>query len=408
MAAKKKKAIIYIKRDRLIISVENNLNDHILEFGTELVSNEEIVNEEMLSKTVSDFFIRNGIYINKFIAVLDDEILFYKDLSSINEYYRASLINEFIGNIPFEKNKIFIKTLGIEDSFYVIAANKVFVKTVIRAIEETECNNIGILPYFLIHNYQAPFRLFKDKKLLNQLNLLRVEDARGDGKLENINKKEPEGSTDTIKPKKEKKHNDDNKKGSILKNIFLIFLTLILFGFAGGWVYFYYINYQKENNLGTEVNDTTIIENRPVQDPVKEVSDTTEEKITEEEIPAEEVPDVEEVITKDITELKLLVLNGTGVPGLASKTKSSLVELGFAEDSITVGNALINSETNLYYVKEVADKDLDSISTYLSLNFDTIMKTLEAEKIIDKSGDTNATFDVIIITGLLIDNQSEN
>jgi hypothetical protein len=36
------------------------------------------------------------------------------------------------------------------------------------------------------------------------------------------------------------------------------------------------------------------------------------------------------------------------------------------------------------------------------------MKTLEAEKIIDKSGDTNATFDVIIITGLLIDNQSEN
>lgn len=95
------------------------------------------------------------------------------------------------------------------------------------------------------------------------------------------------------------------------------------------------------------------------------------------------------------SDIKIIVLNATGVPGLAGNTSDNLEDLGYT--NIEVGNNENQQQSTSLFYKEGTKKEyLDEIYTYLVSTFDRV--DLKASKNILGFED----YDLVIITGNLL------
>ena len=149
------------------------------------------------------------------------------------------------------------------------------------------------------------------------------------------------------------------------KIIALILIILLVLGvIVGGMLYF-----QKG------VSQPQVQEETPTAIPTESETPT----------PAEE----EEV---DLTEIKISILNGSGIVGEAGKVKDFLIENGFSEEKIQTGNAdsYDYEDVSISLKAEMSEVVIDAIEESLSIY---------EIKISEDELQDNSTFDVVIIVG---------
>jgi len=159
----------------------------------------------------------------------------------------------------------------------------------------------------------------------------------------------------------------DGEKGGGFKKILLFLIIAAIVGVIAGGVYYYTTNVQK----GTSSSET----------PDEQTSQDSQQPTPTE---VEELP--------DLTQLKVQILNGSGIPGEAGKVEDLLVEAGF--EDIATGNA----ESYDYKDTEVSLKS--DIPGGVFDEIDKALSEVYTPALSEENLDETSEFDIVIIVGV--------
>lgn len=164
-----------------------------------------------------------------------------------------------------------------------------------------------------------------------------------------------------------KKHRKKKKTNSIVSNLLFCLAVIILVGCLGGLYYHHRLTKQKKQQLREEAiareqMNITSWELEPVQTEDEEVLTDAiqgleeQERIKREE--EEEAARMAEELAKltpepteepvDVHDATILVLNGTGVPGVAAYWQNQLFEKGFKDVAIASYNLPVQQDTRIF------------------------------------------------------------
>lgn len=117
----KTKAVIYLRRDGIDYFVSDRPDLLHLKFPPEAVVDVEIIDREQLVTALDNFIITNKLAPSRLTILLSDAILFQKDIPITTDVETEAQIKAFISNVPFEH--VGSITVVIDKNKRVIATN---------------------------------------------------------------------------------------------------------------------------------------------------------------------------------------------------------------------------------------------------------------------------------------------
>jgi hypothetical protein len=324
--------VIFIKKNSLEFWI--NGTNKKLDLPTEVV-NLEIKDQENYKKLVNSFLTEATLKPQKAVLLLSNEVIFQKDFPAGTE--RDVLIEKYLDNIPFEKEKIAKKSFITPQVTKVFVVNKNIYEVLLNLLEEMEWNIKAVIP--------------AEVDSLDSSSVNKITSQ----KLKSLNFLDDEISETLV------------ESGNYSTWIFIIIglLIVVIFG------------------LGLAVL-TGFIKN-PFEVPNVATPKAITETITSLATPA---PAESSQSAKE--ELRLQILNGSGVTGQAGFVKEQLEEIGFT--NIETGNAegSGDTETVVAYLKTVSSEVLEELVEELEGIFVEVSRQ-EAEE--------EDEYDIIITTG---------
>jgi len=361
MFKQKPKALIYLTRSGLYLYSKGVSKPVIFTFETDTVENLEVKNEDSLKEQIKSFLNKNKIKPTSAVILLSEELLFYKVFSSHNDYEKNH--QQFLDEVPFDSQKITETTYDIDNKFITVVTNFEYYTVVGSALESIGWKIVHVIPEILF-----------DKKNLTDLRAMEIL-----GDTRNI-------SLDThfLKPYNKKRSKQKEQVRTLVskKKLFIGVLILSLSIAAVVLVMLLDLGIKRDYDPVQE-------ENSPLPSEIVEEATSSEEII----LPVYDASEDE----IDKQNLKIQVLNGTGVAGIASTFKEVLLGNGF--ENIDVGNADVQSYTItlITYLDSVNDNLVNEINDLLEEEF------LEISFNKVSSGEINDDYDIIITTGKPID-----
>lgn len=164
------------------------------------------------------------------------------------------------------------------------------------------------------------------------------------------------------------------KKGSGKRAIFIVFALIVLGGLIGGGIYYYQTNLKKNTN---EIKKENVVILEPQTTPT----------------PAENSGQASESAEVELANLKVQILNGSGVAGEASYVSEKLVSLGFDQENIETDNA----DSYEYVETLVSTKETLPESIY-----DQIKEALSDDYVVNMNEEflpNSSDFDIELIVG---------
>lgn len=334
----KKKAIIYLERNGFEVFVEDSTNPFKFEFSPEEVSNLEITNSSSLSEKIKAFIDQNKLTLLDIILITAENITFQKASSLTDPKTKETEVTNFLSELPFDPKKLTKKVIKVNEGSIILAINKEFYK-VLKDEFEKERNSIlyvisDILFKSLPIDYKNVKEVFKYKKTISEWNLITKDNG---GKNMTTNKK--------------------------------VILSLIFFALALALLLFVLFKF--------------VLGSKKIEQPATETTTTTTEITETTESAKEASPAMETEESKAPKEnLKVKVLNGSGVTGLASKVKEQLVKIGFKE--ITTGNAPESAiKTVVTFNTKVSSQIQNEVTDLLKKEFESVEVTQKENSDLD-------------------------
>ncbi|MBI2337945.1 LytR C-terminal domain-containing protein [Candidatus Daviesbacteria bacterium] len=334
----KNPALIYIQKNALDIYIGGE--EKHLEFPPDTVSDSDILDLEKYQKLIEDFILSEKIKKQKAILVLSGEIVYQKVVPLIDKKILDERMADFASMIPIEHEKLFKKSIEIEDNIQLFAVNKNLFEKIIEILEKLKFEVLAVVP---LHVYSSDNSIDQDliKKVYSDQKLLK--------------------SSNFISGSFSPEDNSQNNKNLVV----MISLSVIIFvlGFTLVSIYFKlpipFLN--KAARL-----EKIVLKNLPSTGTesaeLKSSTESAESKISTSSA----------VLDKD--QLKVMVLNGTGIVGQAGKIKELLVKMGFtkietdnaegakADNTIVVFSAAVGEDLREEVV-DLLDENFDSVST---------------------------------------------
>ena len=340
------KSLIYLKRSSLEFYRGNAKEE--LKFPPTVLQNIEIQDSETFEKLTITFLTNLKVKKQKIIIVLSEDLLFQKEIVTVDSEELKERSQNFLDSLPFASDKVVIKRVDDGQRKFIFATNKKIFKLLTEILESLDCEVKAIVPITLFkEKYKIDGELTADlaKKISSEENLLK----RG-----NFLEDTPETPSG--------EHSSKIKLG-----LFLGIILLILVGIA------------------LLLIRSNLIENLKKESKVKLVSEVKKEG-SESALPLESTKSGE--IAKE--ELKIQVLNGTGIAGQAGKIKDMILELGFKE--VETGNAegTEESKTIVVFSQKVDSSSQEEIVDELEKIFASVSV---------KEATQAAEFDIIVTTG---------
>jgi hypothetical protein len=327
--------IIFIKKNSLEFWT-GGVNKKI-GLPTTLVVNLEIKDQENYKKLINSFLTESSLKSQKAVLLLSNEVIFKKEFPAGTD--KDILVEKFLDNIPFEKEKIAKKIASTPQTTTVFVVNKNIYEVLLNLLEELGWNIKAVVPVEVDNlDSSSVDKISSDSKLIKSRNLL------------------DEDISETTE-----------ESGNHSTWIFIIVGLLIVGALALGLAVF-----------------TGFVKN-PFDQPKVESP-----KVVTETITSLATPTPEESSQSAKEELKLQILNGSGVAGQAGFVKEKLEEIGFT--NIETGNAVGtgSDETVVAYLDTVSTEVLEELVKELEEIFVEVSKQ-EAGEVGD--------YDIIITTG---------
>lgn len=332
------KSIININRENIIIYTAGN-NAVKITLSEKAVDDLEVKDESQLKKEIVKVILAEKLKPNNAVIALGDEVLFTKSTTIKDEAKREKAISDFLSEIPFQPQRIVHKTFNTSKGVQIVATNSNLYTKCMNIFRELGWKIKYVVPITIFGNINAENirALLADKTKLSTANL----------------------------------HTFDVKEiKSEIKIGAGIALTAIIA--LGAYIF---------------ISNATITS---PQAPVELITPVVEETI--------ELPDPEPVMEVPLparSEIKIQILNGSGIAGQASLTQEKLNGAGF--ENIEIGNADTQdyTETTVTYSDAVPEEYLEEITNLLKENYENILES-------SLQKDVTITYDIVIITGDLI------
>ncbi|TSC66338.1 MAG: Uncharacterized protein CEO21_206 [Microgenomates group bacterium Gr01-1014_80] len=354
------KVLLYVRKNKLEVFL-NGKRDEV-EFPPKVFQNIEILDSGSFEKLVGEFLAGMKLSKKKAVILLSDEITFHKSIPAVEADKVATMTQTFLDSVPFDPQTVALKKLQSGDQILLLATNKEVYEILLRVTDNLDWKILSVIPLTVfkeklglsddVLDSGVARRILSDKKLITLSDFL---------------------SSGVDKPQ---------KNGSPLTAIVIfIFVLLIISGLTFEAI-----------KLGVIKNPVPYLKNLVGGD---------SKKAPEKKVSQEGTSSAEEKSSSHSASLpgdawergdaKVQVLNGSGVAGQAAKVRDILVELGYDEANIELGNATGSGETVVIFSKKVPGEIRDELIAELEKTFaDVTMQEDTADN----------EFDVIITTGL--------
>lgn len=131
----KPNAIVYVRRSGLIIAGKK-LTPARMTFSTEQVENMEVLRESGLSEVLTSFFGEHKLKGKHVLMVLDDSVVFTKQITLDSAGKPAAIAQAFIDAMPFDPGKRACLRVLEERQLMLYASNGLFYNTIADALNQ--------------------------------------------------------------------------------------------------------------------------------------------------------------------------------------------------------------------------------------------------------------------------------
>ncbi len=351
------RAVIYLRRQLLEMY---NLSGGLIQtvtYPSEIVANEEILDRAKFVQLIKNSLTeRAGIPEYEATLVLSEELLFQKTFSTGSPEETKPEAEAFYSEIPFAAEKLVKKEINLGRETRLIATNKEVFTVIKEVLQSAGWKVKAIIPVTLVNDFSRGEGLNPgDIKHILKSNFL-VKDAdflTADG-------------ADISPAVAYRQLPEENNK--------LLFLLLALVSIAAGFTVTWFVSRGKIPQINK------FLPQKSAGAPAAKPTATKETKTTPVSTPS--------AAFKKKAELKILVLNGSGVIGQAGLVKKNLTSLGFT--NIEVGDAPQEKNTTTAdFSAQVSYAERSEITKELKKEFTEVTEQVA----------TASAEDVLIITG---------
>lgn len=348
------KIILFLKRDSLELYLTGFEGPKSkLAFPPEIVKYEEIIDEAKFENLVSTFLQKELASGQRITILLSPDVLFQKTILQKDNNSEEAETQKFAGEIPFDAAKTAQIKVTLADKIFLIATNKKLYLPIVASVQKLASQVEAVIPASLFGlNASLPLtkkdfsQIFKNNRLIDASDFLKIP-------------------TDTTPPTDNK---DSNFFAKINKNILFVGIAILIIISILSLVF---IKQKKQSDIPKKETEITTVS--PVPTPAEEGTGGAEIGKTKKE------------------DLKIQILNGTGIAGQAQDLADLLNADGFT--NITLGNSAITDKTQatIGFKEQVVQKDKDNLIQKLEEIFETVqIETLQ-----------ESDFDIEITTGKL-------
>ncbi len=184
--------VMYLERQRLLFA--NGVATMQLDFTPEMIRDLDVVDQELLTKTLLDFIEKNKVPPGNFVMILPQSVLFVNETPETDPVKVEAQMNEFMSFVPFDET--LSKQYQTKNGLRMVAANGGFIDAIrdTFAVRGIGCG--GVVPAS-IFGTDEPGGL--SAEMIDTV-LKNDELIRGASMVEASVATQQEGSTNTTKP----------------------------------------------------------------------------------------------------------------------------------------------------------------------------------------------------------------
>ncbi|MCA9308338.1 LytR C-terminal domain-containing protein [candidate division WWE3 bacterium] len=372
----KQTVLIFLNKSKLEINLASQpktISVTLAELG---IVNQEIKNVDEFKEKLKNLIGVIETPPKDIILILDSSFIYTKDLTQVTtiakeetsqakEDEKREQISAFLDLIPFNTSKLTHKINNTEKGELLLVTNGELLHTMNIAFQELGWEIKAALPGLLLKD---PQQEVNNSKLVTSINLFNNDSV-----------------TTAIQT---------TPNNSLKTKISIILVTLVLSGLGtGGYMYA-----KTQGYFVPKIKEAGVVNETPK--PEMTSMEVKEELLREAQQIADEEDKKQIEKSKELkTELKVQILNGTNIAGVAGKTASAFIELGYVEKNVIADNAQETYEVTKVYVNNAVTEDLlEEIQNMLQLTFsDVVIEKLEDVEDIDTNADLESH--IIVITG---------
>lgn len=318
---------LLLKQDSLSLFTKDS-QPQKLAFPAEIVNHQEIIDQKAFEELLRGVLMH--LAKQEVLLFLSNELIFTKSTPLKKETVIEDELKKFGDIVPISSNSIEKKVIHTQSTISFLATNGDLYKTIVSVAQEKGCQITKVIPLVLFGPIPEKQPLSYD--LLSQFAKEKTILEKGDFLQEDEQKKE--------------------KKPTQVKQVFMLLISLLCLAGAVFWAASSMGFLAPQKSL--EKKSTTVISPSP-----KTTTAPTASKAAE-------------TTSSPKGNIKIQILNGSGVVGQASKIKDELTSLGFT--NIQTGNAEgpIANTTIVVFSKEVSKADQNAIVIELKKTFNNI------------------------------------
>lgn len=362
-----KKTILYLKHKSIDIYYGGGVKVKKILFSPLALLDQEILDRKLFEKEIVNAI--SGIPKQNAVMMLADEILYYARFKKIE----PPRIEEFIDQTPFDSDAISRKTLRVGKDFIVVAANKNYYLSVRYILERYGWRINSILPVISTSSPSQTVTYDSLRKIANNPLFVREGNFLEEGKNDHLLVVKDTDKQAVVESDSDTDEDDEDKPTSKKQYVFLALSLLFLTG-AFAFAFYQMQPFGKDTNSKTSIKISPTISSSPK---ITGIISSTVQKSTG-----------SAALTRQ--DIKIEILNGTGVAGQAGVVKSKLDELGYI-NSVTdnAGGTTSDNTTVNYSVRVSPGFQTEIEDTLKELFLNVIMLTNQ----------NTSTYDAVITTG---------
>lgn len=365
----KPKSILYLRRSSLEVYTDKSQSYvEKLQIPAQLISSEEVLDQEGLLRFLNDFFTKVTYKEQKAVIILSDELTFSKviGLGQITKEDLEAQKRQFVDSVPVGLHELSRLEVIYKDKFYLIACNKKLYESVLKSLSSLGREVEFVVPAIIFGvSTNGPLTAVDIRKILSGRELVKMGNLLTAG----MAAWEDDTLSESISPMQRK----SDLAVFDAKYFFVPALVIVvLFLVAGG-----YILLSSQNKAFTNFKPFL---GGATPKPSPSLSPTSVASAG-----------VQNQKLSNKRQMAIEVINGTGKAGQAGKVKSMLEGLDFGD--ITTGNAQDsnNTVTKVEFASDVSSDVVSEIKKELSTTF---------ERVESSEQPAASSYKIIIITGL--------
>lgn len=146
MILSKPNALVYVMRSGLVVA-GRHLKQSRLNFPAEVMHNLEVVDPEKCIDLCQQFFIENGLAHKRVLIILDNSVVFRKNIR-LDESGTPDLISQaFVAAMPFEEGQRACLNIQAENLLQLVAVNSHIYEAIAEALRAAGVAKLmGIIP----------------------------------------------------------------------------------------------------------------------------------------------------------------------------------------------------------------------------------------------------------------------